>query len=177
VKTILVSAGHGAADPGAVSPDGQHKEAHLALRLRDLVAAELRAGGAGVVLTDGGGGTNLPLPEAIKSARRAQVAVEIHFNSGPPQATGVECLANPRHRQLAQSLAQAVALSTGLKLRGELGYKPENAGQHRRLAFVQAGGVILEVCFISNAADVAAYLRAEKEVAHGIARALRCAAL
>ena len=42
----------------------------------------------------------------------------------------------------------------GIKNRGA---KPEVSGQHSRLGFVQAGGLIVELFFITNPDDMAAY--------------------
>lgn len=171
MKTILISAGHSDADPGAVSPDGRHTEARLALRLREAVAARLRELGA-PTLTDGAASTNLSLSQAIRLTSRADIEVEFHFNAGPASATGVECFAQPRDKALAQLLALAVAQAAGLKVRGERGFKPERESQHQKLGFVRAGGLILEICFISNPSDLTAYLRAEVQVARAVAEAL-----
>jgi len=42
----------------------------------------------------------------------------------------------------------------GNPLRGDKGWKPENSGQHSRLAYVSNGGIILELFFISNDAEL-----------------------
>ncbi|MEO6657919.1 MAG: hypothetical protein ABIM73_06560, partial [Arenimonas sp.] len=47
-------------------------------------------------------------------------------------------------------------LSNSLGIRNR-GAKPENARQHHRLAFVQAGGIIVELFFITNGNDLLAY--------------------
>jgi N-acetylmuramoyl-L-alanine amidase len=51
-------------------------------------------------------------------------------------------------------LCKAVADALRITNRGA---KPENSGQHTRLAFVRAGGIILELLFITNAGDLEAY--------------------
>lgn len=66
-KIIVLCAGHGGKDPGAISPDGRFKEAVEATRLRDMVADKLRAEGLPVI-TDGNRGQNQPLKEARKIA-------------------------------------------------------------------------------------------------------------
>ena len=143
--------------------------------MRDRVVKKLRDSGV-TTITDGADGVSEPLTKAVQLAKRADIAVEIHFNAGPPTATGIECLAKPKHKALAQSLCKAINVATGLRLRGDGGYKPDNSGQHHRLAFCEAGGVVLEVCFISNAADMRAYNENFGRIADGLAAALISAA-
>lgn len=170
-KLILVSAGHGANDPGAVN--GKLKEAELATELRNLVAFYLARDEINHI-TDGEGRKNLPLRDAIQLAKRADIAIELHFNASVNKtAKGVEVLANPKHKALAQRLANAITSVTGSPLRGDDGYKPENSGQHARLGFIQAGGLIVEVEFISNDQAMDTYLSTKWLVAREIARVLK----
>ncbi|MDQ4119912.1 MAG: N-acetylmuramoyl-L-alanine amidase [Acidobacteriota bacterium] len=171
-KKILISAGHSTVppkDPGAVS--GKYVEAQLALRMRDMVADRLRAKGF-TVIEDGADGVSEPLRKAIALCPQADTRVEFHFNAGPPTATGVEVLSLPKYKALSQKIAGAVAQATGQKLRGDKGWKNQDSGQHHRLGFCMAGGVIVELAFISNAADMQRYLQAETAVADRIAEAL-----
>lgn len=173
-KKILISAGHCTVqgknyDPGAVG--NGFTEAREALRLRDAVAAKLRTKGFDVI-EDGSDGVSEPLTKAVALARTAQIAVEIHFNAASASATGIEVLSKPNLKSLSQKLAIAVGNATGLKLRGELGWKSDNSGQHHRLAFCEAGGMILEVCFISNVNDMRAYVANFDKIAENLAIAL-----
>jgi N-acetylmuramoyl-L-alanine amidase len=158
-KLILVSAGHtnvsgqdrGAAGHGFI-------EGQLAVELRDAVAAEIRAVAPEFsVIEDGVDGKSDPLKKALVLARKADIAVEFHWNAGPATATGIEVLSKPAKKLLAKKLANAISSATGLRLRGEGGWKADNSGQHHRLAFCEAGGLIVEAGFISNRNDVNAY--------------------
>lgn len=170
-RLVLVSAGHGANDPGAVN--GKLKEAELATELRNLVAFYLSRDLVPHI-TDGQGRDNLPLRDAIKLAKQSDVAIEIHFNAATNKtAKGVEVLADVKDKGLAQRLAQAIAGVTGSPLRGDSGYRPENSGQHARLGFVQAGGLVVEVEFISNDQAMDTYLSTKWLVAREIARVLK----
>lgn len=173
MKSILVSAGHGGFDPGACA--NGYREADLALRLRDAIAAKLKVKGVSI-LTDGAALTNLPLSAALKLVKAGQVAVEIHFNAAAPAATGVEVLAKVSDKAFAQKLAGAVASATGLKLRGESGWKTTDSGQHHRLAFCDAGGLILEVCFITNLDDMRAFRENESAIVERLSGVLLDAA-
>lgn len=154
-KSILVSAGHGAQDPGAVG--NGFKEADIALQLRDKTARILRDKGA-TVFEDGADGVNEPLNKAIGIARTVTraggVAVEFHMNASVnAKADGIECLSKNTKPlvKLSQDLCRAVQSITGGTLRGsDGGWKSDSSGQHHRLGFCNAGGVILELGFISN---------------------------
>lgn len=174
-KSVFISAGHGGNDPGAIA--NGHKEAELALYLRDRIAANLR--GMNVrVITDGRTGQNLPLRDAVKLAKEnAGPSVEIHFNASTNQkASGVEVLALPEMKPLAQEVAMAISAVMQIPLRGHLGYRDQASGQHHRLAFCQAGGLIVEVCFMTNSAELNNYLFNDESVAVAIAQVLARAA-
>ncbi|HGG9816156.1 TPA: N-acetylmuramoyl-L-alanine amidase, partial [Neisseria meningitidis] len=103
------------------------------------------------VRTDGEGKGNMPLRDAVKLIRGSDVAIEFHTNAAANKtATGIEALSTPKNKRWCQVLGKAVAKKTGWKLRGEDGFKPDNAGQHSRLAYAQAGGIVFEPFFISN---------------------------
>lgn len=174
MKTVLLSAGHSTVPPkdsGAVG--NGFVEAQEALKVRDAVAAFLRAKRPDLnVIEDGADGVSEPLKKAIALARTANVAVEFHFNAGPPTATGVECLSKPHLKGLAQKIAQAIAKPTGLTIRGDGGWKADNSGQHHRLGFCEAGGIIAEVAFISNNVDMARYSQNFPAMCEGIAEAI-----
>jgi N-acetylmuramoyl-L-alanine amidase len=170
-KTIFVGAGHGGSDPGAVG-NGQ-READLALRLRDKIAALLLTRGFSVK-TDGPIGVNQPLSNSIAIAKNCSgPRVEIHFNAGPPTAQGVEALSLPLEKSLAQDLAQTIAFLTKSPVRGEGGWKSDSSGQHHRLGFCrEGGGVVVEVAFISNNNEMKRYLDREGDIAQAIAQVL-----
>lgn len=151
MRSIFLSAGHSGADPGAVAHG--RREADIAVEFRNLVSFYLQRAHIAHQL-DGNGTTNLPLREAVKIARRHHLAVEFHCNAAGPTATGVETLSGPANMALGARLSDVIAAALGIRDRGA---KPENAGQHHRLAFVQAGGIIVELFFITNAADLVAY--------------------
>lgn len=148
---IFLSAGHSNTDPGAVA--NGRREADIAVEFRNIVSFYLLRAGVPHEL-DGNGTENLPLREAVKKARKHPIGLEFHCNAATPQATGVETLSADKDFRLATDICRAVSGALGIRNRGA---KPENAGQHHRLAFVQAGGIIVELFFITNPADLAAY--------------------
>lgn len=163
MKKVLISAGHSDTDPGAIQNGA--REANLAKELRDLVADKLRAINKVLVLEDETSvSTNLPLVAAIKLAASADLCVEIHFNSSASVfASGVESISIERLKGFAQKLSAAVSSVLATKLRGEAGWISEAQSARGKLGFVRAGGVILEVCFISNTAELSLY-KERKEI-------------
>lgn len=146
---VAITAGHSNKDHGTVYEDV--KEADFCADMRNYVAFYLRNWGINVV-TDGEGRTNAPLAQAVQLAKKCDLAIEFHLNAAINRSShGIEVLARDRHKKLAQDIAAAIHSITESKLRGELGFRPEDAGQHKRLGFVSAGGLVVELEFLSNA--------------------------
>lgn len=175
-KTILVSAGHSTVAPKDSGATGNgFVEADETLKVHDAVAKILRDKKI-TVTTDGEDGESQPLKKAIALANKADIAVEFHFNSsGSNKASGIEVLCGSGQKSLAQKLAAAVAQATKLNLRGDKGYKAEDSGQHKRLGFVGAGGLIVEICFISNPEDMKVYLANFAKITTNLANVLSVA--
>lgn len=157
-RTLFISAGHSMSDPGA-SGNGL-TEADIVLDFHDRLAQFLLERLA--FSRDGARGENLPLRQACEMARDHDVAVEFHCNAFHlPTATGVETLGDNSTRALGERPCTAVSETLGISNRGAKG---EGSGQHSRLAFVSAGGLIVELLFITNPDDLAAYRQRRDDV-------------
>lgn len=167
---ILISAGHSDKDPGAVA--GGVTEEGYAQELRNLISEHLAAMSIPHCM-DGRSDVNLPLTEAIKLAKGSDIAVEIHCNASTnPAATGIECISLPPRKAFAQKLAAVASSTLRLRLRGEGGWIDQSKSQHTRLGFVEAGGLILEVVFLSNSLDLAAMQTYKNLLARNIAEVI-----
>ena len=167
---VLLSAGHSNTDPGAVN--GQYKEAELVTWFRNAVAYYCREAGLDVV-TDGSGSTNQPLNQVVKMIKGTCLAVEFHLNAtANKSAKGIEALAQVGDRKISQEMCKAIHQVTGFPLRGDNGWKPENAGQHSKLAFVSGGGIILELFFISNDTELKYFLANYWLIAKAVAQVI-----
>lgn len=150
-----ITAGHSNTDPGAVN--GKVKEADLVVNFRNAVTYYLCEAGL-QVKTDGTGSQNDPLSSAIKLIKGSSVAVEFHMNAATSkQANGVETIALPRDKKLAQDLSAAVSSALGSRLRGDNGWIDQSKSARGSLAYINAGGLIVELGFISNEAELAAF--------------------
>lgn len=152
---VAVTAGHSNTDPGAVN--GKVKESDLVVNFRNAVTHYLREAGL-QVKTDGTGNKNDPLSAAVKLIQGSSVAVEFHMNAATSkQANGVETIALPKDKKLAQDLSVAVADALGSRLRGDNGWIDQSKSARGRLAYVNAGGLIIELGFISNEDELARF--------------------
>jgi len=147
-------------------------EADLMAELRDMVASRLRDMGH-EVRQDGIGRVNRALTYAMSLIVGADVALELHTNAAAnPAASGVEVIALPGQKEQAQRVAKAIADTLGLKLRGMGGWIDQTMSARGRLGFVSRGGMVVEVFFLSNPEDLAAYLERKWLVATAIADAV-----
>src|SRR5690606_21676655 len=125
------------------------------------------------VKTDGTGSRNDPLSSAIKLIKGSSVAVEFHMNAAASkQANGVETIALPKDKKLAQDLSKAVAGALGSRLRGDNGWIDQSKSARGKLGFVNAGGLIVELGFISNDAELAAFQARYWVAARAVAKVL-----
>ena len=125
------------------------------------------------VITDGSGSTNQPLNQVVKMIKGTNLAVEFHLNAAANKsAKGIEALSQVRDRKISQEMCKAIHQVTGFPLRGDNGWKPENAGQHSKLAFVSGGGIILELFFISNDTELKYFLANYWLIAKAVAQVI-----
>ena len=157
-KIAVISAGHDSVkDCGAVAKDGT-TEAEMVTQFRNAVAYYVQQDKDIHVKVDGYGKTNLPLSEAVKLIAGSTLAVEFHMNAAASkQANGIETIALPRDKKLAQDLSAAVASALGSRLRGDNGWIDQSKSARGSLAYINAGGLIVELGFISNEAELAAF--------------------
>lgn len=164
---IVLTAGHSLTDPGACN--GHFTEATIAREVRNGVTAILNARGYKVI-NDGTGSDNQPLSKAAALVKQGKIAIEFHLNAAVnKKATGVEALAQTKDKVICQKLCLAISNVLDIPVRGDSGWKPENSGQHSRLACVAAGGIILELFFISNDVELQKYFERKDQVFEAIA--------
>lgn len=169
-RPFTVTAGHGDGDPG--STRFGFNERDLMVELRDIVAKKLKDKGH-QVLTDGSHRVNESLAKAIRLIAGSAAAIELHTNAVENgAATGVEVIALPKDKALAQAIAKAIAEVLGLPLRGVGGWIDQSQSHRGKLGFVSNGGLIVETFFLSNVRDLAAYQTKKWLVAQAIADVL-----
>ena len=149
IRTVMLDAGHGDHDPGAVGLFSQEKNLNLALAL--AVAEELRQRGFQVALTRSDD-TFLSLAERCRAAEKADIFVSLHHNASlNKKASGVETYApatvSDNHTQsvilafLVHRRMASVAAVPDRGLRSARYYVLENTG---------IPAILVEAGFISN---------------------------
>ncbi|TEU26091.1 N-acetylmuramoyl-L-alanine amidase [Alkanindiges illinoisensis] len=168
---IVLTAGHSLIDPGACN--GKFTEAGIVREVRNGVTAILNSRGYKVI-NDGTGTDNQPLGKAAALVKQGKIAIEFHLNAATSKsATGVEALAQSKDKAICQKLCSALANVLDIPVRGgNGGWKDEGSGQHSKLAYVSAGGIILELFFISNDAELKKYFERKDQVFTAIADVL-----
>lgn len=167
---VVLTAGHGNGDPGAVGFG--FTEADLMTELRDMVAQQLQAIGVTVVM-DGGKRENKALNFALGLFGLAPIRVELHCNASTnPKAGGAEAISLPRDKWMAQLLANATAGVLGIAVRGDQGWIDQTRSARGRLAYVERGGIILETFFISNKKELDSYLANKDKLAETLAKVI-----
>jgi N-acetylmuramoyl-L-alanine amidase len=165
---ITVTAGHGNGDPGAVA--NGVREGELVTELRDILASKLRAAGA-EVSTDGTRWQNLPLVHALTLVPGRAWAMELHTNaSANPAANGVEVVALARDKIKAQAVAKTIADVLGFRLRGDGGWIDQAQSARGRLGYVNAGGMVVELFFLTNSEELQVYQEKKWLVASALAK-------
>lgn len=151
MKKIIIDAGHGGSDPGAVGPIGLY-ESHVAWKLTCMVADILMKYDIEIIFTRVGD-TKVSLDKRVQIANesKADFFISIHINSAAnPTATGTETYAYAKGVEgdrLAHSIQQNLVESIGLADRGV----KYNSMQVVRDTTMTA--VLVEVAFINNPAE------------------------
>lgn len=167
---IMLDAGHGGADPGAVSNDRQEKDDTLRLAL--AVGNILKNSGVDVEYTRTTDIYQTPFQKAtIANQSGADYFVSFHRNSSPipGQYTGVETLVYDKSGikyDMAENIAGAL---------GELGF--QNLGVKERPGLVvlrrtTMPSVLVEAGFLNNEKDNAMFDEKFDEIAQAIASAI-----
>lgn len=167
---MTITAGHSNTDSGAVN--GKFKEAELVTKFRNAVAHYLKEEGI-AIKTDGVGSDNQNLNTAIKLIKGSSVAVEFHMNAASNKsAYGIETIALPKDKKLAQALSKAVAKAFNSKLRGQDGWIDQSQSARGKLGFISNGGLIVELGFISNDVELKTFNEKYWLAAHDVADVL-----
>lgn len=89
-KTVIIDAGHGGKDSGAISPHTRQREKDLALDTAKRIAAELRSDFKVILMRSDD--TFIDLDERVIRANRNgdAILVSMHYNSGPSHLRGPE---------------------------------------------------------------------------------------
>ena len=169
MRKVFITAGHGGKDTGAVALG--YTEAALTIEFRNLVISECAKLGV-KVQTDKD--TNA-LAETLKWLKGLilpnSIAIDIHLNAGPRLANGTEIIVPEKCSAFEMSIAKAllnVFVNAGFRDRG---VKSELLTARKRLGWMRpvCENILIEVCFITNRADMVLYSQTKKLLAANVA--------
>ena len=143
---VVVDAGHGGKDPGAIG--NGLKEKDIVLSISKKVNSKLQSLGFKTVMTRSND-TYIPLSQrySIANNNNADLFVSIHANSAGATANGIETLYKSS-KALAQSIQTQLINQTGANSRG-LKYRTDLAV----LNGTKMPSALVEVGFVSNASE------------------------
>lgn len=173
MRKIILSAGHGGTDPGAVS--GEWVERDLALELRELISVELKTLGVQPINDPNQNALAQTLAWIRNKFSSKDVLFDIHWNAAASaQANGTEVIIPDVSSSFERQLATAVLgvfTSYGFKPRG---VKPEGQTARKKLGWMRpnAENILLEVCFLTNNLDMKLYQANKYGIARKIAKVL-----
>ncbi|WP_411342850.1 N-acetylmuramoyl-L-alanine amidase [Paenibacillus sp. WLX1005] len=158
-KVVVIDAGHGDQDPGAIGSQTTEKKLNLALALK--VEALLKQDPNIDVILTRSDDTFLELKERVKIAEKlgADVFVSIHANSsGSSAASGTETYyQRASSKKLAQTIHKYFVAATGFKDRGV------QYGNFHVIRETTMPAVLLEVGFISNKTEESKMMDTSKQ--------------
>jgi N-acetylmuramoyl-L-alanine amidase len=183
MRKIFISAGHSnqkGTDRGA-SGNG-FIEGELTVELRDLIVSELKKMGVSPIVDS----NNSVLSQTVNFFKNLTtntcIVMDIHWNAGPPTATGTETLIPSDNtkfeRDLAGRISKTVSDRLGIRTRGTHmgipGVKTEAESHHGRLGWMRLTGenILPEICFISSKSDMDSYQNNKLLLAKDIADVL-----
>lgn len=166
---IYVTAGHNNTDPGAIG--NGYTEAALTKEFRDLVLRQLSNMNTKAWFDNDNDTLNTVLQKM--NPNESDVCLDIHFNSGPPAATGLEVIIADRHtrEEMAAATRMSVNASRILGIRNR-GVKTEKDTARKMIGIIrneQGTNLLLEIGFISNSNDMRAYQNKKRELAIEVA--------
>lgn len=179
-RNVFTSAGHTnivGKDRGAQG--NGYIEGDLTVEFRDLVCKNLDT----LCISYTKDNNAHALSDTVKAfkglTKPSDLVIDIHFNAATPKATGCEVFvpSTPTtiELDLAETCARTISETLDIPLRGNFkgrkGIKSEHESQHKQLGWMRLAGhnVLFEICFISNADDMAKYQKHKENLAYKIA--------
>lgn len=170
MATVILDAGHGGSDFGAVYQGRNEKDDNLALTL--AVGDILAENGVNVLYTRTSDIYETPTAKALEgNASGADYFISIHRNSSPipNQYTGIESLVYNRN-----STAGGIARNINTNLEA-LGFANQGVNERKNLAVLRRTSmpaVLVEAGFINNDADNVLFEEKFDEIARAIANGI-----
>lgn len=177
MRTIYLSAGHSnvvGQDRGASGC--KLVEGNLTVDFRRKLIAELQLQGI-TPKTDPDENITVKTVSLFKGmVGLTDIALDIHFNAGPPTATGCEVIIPQKYTRFEFNVAANISsiISRVLEIRNR-GVLTEDRTPHKKLAWmaIPCENILMEICFISNMKDMEKYNNKDQQLANNLATYLK----
>ncbi len=170
-KTIVIDAGHGGFDPGAIGISGSYEKT-LTLQTAQQLKRTLEQNGAQVIMTRSNDSyVSLSARTIISNASQADLFISVHYNSYPQSASATGISTYYYHSN-AKSLASNI--QSGMRRTTELRDRGIRHGDFHVLRNNNKPAVLLELGFLSNSKEEQTVSSAnyQKKVSQGIKNGL-----
>lgn len=156
-RKIIISAGHGGNDPGAVA--NGYTERDLAIEFRELLVKELLLLGVKPLIDDNKNALKQTLEWLIGKYSSKDILLDIHWNAASSKARGTEVIVPDNASIFENNFAKNILnvfVSNGFVNRG---VKPESQTARKRLGWMRppAENILVEMGFITNLLDINLY--------------------
>ena len=159
---ILLIAGHGAGDPGAVG--NGYKEADLTREVVSLLAPKL-VQLCRVDIADISKNWYEYLKSHSFNFKPYDYVLEVHFNSGGGTGTEIFVTTSEKGTGVETAIVQQICAAVGYKNRG---VKRKDWNVISKAKAQGVSSALLEVCFIDSAADIKTYQSRKNDIVNAI---------
>ena len=168
-RKIIISAGHGGNDPGAIA--NGYTERDLAIEFRELLVKELLLLGVKPLIDDNKNALKQTLAWLIGKYSSKDILLDIHWNAASSKARGTEVIVPDNASIFENNFAKNILnvfVSNGFVNRG---VKPESQTARKRLGWMRppAENILIEMGFITNLLDINLYQNLKYKLAKELA--------
>ena len=168
-RKIIISAGHGGNDPGAVA--NGYTERDLAIEFRELLVKELLLLGVKPLIDDNKNALKQTLAWLVGKYSSKDILLDIHWNAASSKARGTEVIVPDNASIFENNFAKNILnvfVSNGFVNRG---VKPESQTARKRLGWMRppAENILIEMGFITNLLDINLYQNLKYKLAKELA--------
>ena len=168
-RKIIISAGHGGNDPGAVA--NGYTERDLAIEFRELLVKELLLLGVKPLIDDNKNALKQTLAWLTGKYSSKDILLDIHWNAASSKARGTEVIVPDNASTFENNFAKNILnvfVSNGFVNRG---VKPESQTARKRLGWMRppAENILIEMGFITNLLDINLYQNLKYKLAKELA--------
>lgn len=168
-RKIIISAGHGGNDPGAVA--NGYTERDLAIEFRELLVKELLLLGVKPLIDDNKNALKQTLAWLTGKYSSKDILLDIHWNAASSKARGTEVIVPDNASIFENNFAKNILnvfVSNGFVNRG---VKPESQTARKRLGWMRppAENILIEIGFITNLLDINLYQNLKYKLAKKLA--------